>query len=110
MSKTLFSWFSADEDGNVVAKTDVRDDGKVHRYTYTEPDDISKGHGHAVYDSLEDFYDDNPSWERDKDDEKSLDRDWNGNGYNLTLEELKELKRKLLENQYNNSAKLLLRK
>lgn len=46
----------------------------------------------------------------DKDDEKSLDRDWNGNGYNLTLEELKELKRKLLENQYNNSAKLLLRK
>ena len=55
MGKTIFSWFSANDDGEVVAKTDVHDDGEVHRYPYTEEDDITKGHGHIVYPSMEDF-------------------------------------------------------
>lgn len=67
MGKTIFSWFSANDDGEVVAKTDVHDDGEVHRYPYTEEDDITKGHGHIVYPSMEDFINDDPSWERDKD-------------------------------------------
>ena len=36
-----FGWFSANEDGEVVAKTDVRDDGTVHRYEYTREDDVT---------------------------------------------------------------------
>ena len=27
----IFSWFSANEDGEVVAKTDVHENGEVHR-------------------------------------------------------------------------------
>ena len=34
---SLFGWFSANEDGEVVAKTDVQKNGAVNRYEYTEP-------------------------------------------------------------------------
>ena len=44
MAKT--GWFSTDDDGNVIAKTEIRDDKSVHRYEYTKPDNIKKGHGH----------------------------------------------------------------
>ena len=110
MGKTLFSWFSADEDGNVVAKTDVKENGEVHRYTYTELDDISKGHGHAIYDSLEDFYNDDLRWERDKEDDSSKNRPWHGNGYNMSIEDLKELKEHLLKQKFNTTSKLILKK
>lgn len=30
----IFSWFSANEDGEVVAKTDVQSNGAVNRYEY----------------------------------------------------------------------------
>lgn len=110
MGKTIFSWFSANDDGEVVAKTDVHDDGEVHRYPYTEEDDITKGHGHIVYPSMEDFINDDPSWERDKDDPNSKDRPWEGNGYTMTVEELKNLKEEILSSKYYISSKLLLKK
>ena len=106
---SLFGWFSANEDGEVVAKTDVSENGEVNRYPYTEEDDISKGHGHIKYNSMEDFLDDNPSWERDKDDPKSIDRRWNGNGYSVTIEDLKKIKEELLCSKYHTSLKLLLK-
>ena len=110
MGKTIFSWFSANDDGEVVAKTDVHDDGEVHRYPYTEEDDITKGHGHIVYPSMEDFINDDTSWERDKDDPNSKDRPWEGNGYTMTVEELKNLKEEILSSKYYTSLKLLLKK
>lgn len=30
----IFSWFSANEDGEVVTKTDVQSNGSVNRYKY----------------------------------------------------------------------------
>ena len=106
----IFSWFSANEDGEVVAKTDVHENGEVHRYPYTEEDDISKGHGHVVYNSMEDYINDDPSWERDKNDPKSKNRPWTGNGYNLTVEDLLYIKEELLSSKYYTSPRLLLKK
>lgn len=85
-------WFSADEDtGEVVAKTEIKEDGTVRRYEYTKPDDIKAGHGDKAYDSYKDFENDNPSFERDKNDSDSINRRWYGNGYDLALETLKSL-------------------
>ena len=68
-------WFSCDVDtGEVVAKTEINDDGSVNRYEYTVPDNIKEGHGDKSYESYEDFINDNPSFERDKNDEESIYR------------------------------------
>ena len=107
---SLFGWFSANEDGEVVAKTDVQKNGAVNRYEYTEPDHIEKGHGDIRYDSMEDFLNDNPSRVRDKDDPDSIDRRWEGNGYNIIVENLKELKEELLSSKCSTSSKLLLKR
>lgn len=106
----IFSWFVADEDDKVIAKVDVHSDGKVHEYRYTEPDHIEKGHGDIRYDSMEDFLNDNPSRVRDKDDPDSIDRRWEGNGYNIIAENLKELKEELLSSKCLTSSKLLLKR
>ena len=105
----IFSWFSANEDGEVVAKTDVQSNGAVNRYEYTVPDHIEKGHGDIRYDSMEDFLNDNPSRVRDKDDPDSIDRRWEGNGYSMTLDDLKRLKEKILFSKYYTSSRLLLK-
>ena len=109
-SKTIFSWFSADEDGEVVAKTDVHEDGTVNRYEYTVPDDISKGHGDKWYNSMEDFINDNEIGSRDKNASESINRPWHGNGYNMSIEDLKELKEHLLKQKFNTTSKLILKK
>lgn len=107
---SLFSWFSANEDGEVVAKTDVKGNGEVHRYTYTKEDDISKGHGHAIYESMEDFVaDEDPEWERDKDSPKSINRRRHGEGYNMILEELKLLKECIISSELHTSNELILK-
>ena len=85
-------WFSCDDEtGKVVAKTDMKKDGTVRRYDYTEPDDISKGHGDKKYDNMEQFLKNNPSFVRDKNDPKSINRRWHGNGYDLGISELENL-------------------
>ena len=90
MSKT--SYFSYDIDtGDVVAKTDIQNDGTVNRYTYTEPDNIRIGHGDAWYNTVEDFMNDNPSGSRDKDDPASIGRDWKGNGHIFNTSNLDEI-------------------
>lgn len=78
-SKELFSWLSANKEG----------------------------HGDKYYESLEDFMNDNPDFERDKDDPESINRPWYGNGYNLTLEELKELKKQLININYYTTKDIL---
>lgn len=107
---SLFSWFSANEDGEVVAKTDVQEDGAVNRYEYTMPDHIEKGHGDTRYDSMEDFINDISSWSRDKNDPESVDRHWKGNGYNLTIKDLKNLKEEILATKCYTSKRMLLKK
>ena len=90
--KTETSWFSADVDtGEIIAKTDIKEDGTIRRYEYTVPDKIKEGHGDKKYDSLEDFIKDNPSFDRDKNDPDSIKRRWYGPGYNLTLDALNNL-------------------
>ena len=84
-----WGWFSADEDGDVVAHTRENDDGSVHRYDYTEPDNMSAGHGHSAYDSMNDYLDGNSRYDRDKDDSRSAGRSWRGNCY--TLETLSQM-------------------
>lgn len=84
MSKTSF--FSYDIDtGDVVAKTDIQNDGTVNRYTYTVPDNIKEGHGDTWYGSVTDFMNDNPIDSRDKNDPRSIGRDWKGNGYTFDV-------------------------
>ena len=111
-------WFSADEDtGDVVAKTEIKSDGKVRRYEYTKPDNIKAGHGDTSYQSYKDFEDDNPDWGRDKNDPKSVNRRWYGNGYdlalevlsNLSLEELQELLEASSENYVHTSEEMVVR-
>lgn len=90
--KTETSWFSADVNtGEVVAKTDMKSDGSVRRYDYTVPDQIDKGHGDKKYDNLDDFLNDNPSYTRDKNAKKSINRRWKGPGYDLALDVLNNL-------------------
>ncbi len=104
-----FGWFSANEDGEVVAKTDVRDDGTVHRYEYTKEDDVKAGHGHKKYNSMNDFLEDDPAWNREKDNPKSVGKKWYGNGFNLTLEELKALREDLINSQLHTAKELILK-
>ena len=93
-----WGWFSADEDGKVVAKTEVQPDGKVDRYPYTKPDDIKAGHGDEQYKDMKDFIKDKKSREpRDKDDPASINRKWFGNGYDLALETLDYLSKEELQ-------------
>lgn len=111
MSRAIFGWFSANEDGKVVAKTDVHGDGRVHRYPYTKEDDISKGHGHEIFNDMQDFIDDKKSEDsRDKDDIRSKDRHWRGNGYNFTKDGLITLKEELLSYEHLTSLKILIKK
>ncbi len=105
----FFSWFSADEDGKVVAKTNVRDNGTVARYEYTEPDDVSKGHGHKEYENMEKFIEDKPYYTRDKYTEKSKNKKWHGEGYTLTIEDLIELKEELNNSKLHTTSELLLK-
>lgn len=91
-------YFSCDVDtGKVVAKTDIRSDGTVGRYTYTSPDYIQGGHGHEEYESVDDFLREmnkdksEPQWKRDKDDPDSINRRWKGNGYDLGINDLMSL-------------------
>lgn len=92
MKKT--EWFSADDDGNVIAKTEIREDGTVHRYPYTEPDDINAGHGHDKWNDLDSYLhnDEKPDKRfRDKNDPDSINRRWKGPGYDLALDVLNNL-------------------
>ena len=83
------SWFSSDsETGKVVAKTDIHNDGSVHRYEYTTPDNIKGGHGHKIYSNYSDYEQDKVSWERDKNDSESIGKRWKGNGYDLGVDGL----------------------
>lgn len=85
-------FFTANDDGQVVAKTEINPDGSVDRYPYTKPDDIKSGHGHQTWGDLDDYLlDKKPDWERDKDAQKSQNRRWRGQGYDLSLEELNNL-------------------
>ena len=88
-----WGWFSADQDtGEVVAKTEVDDNGSVNRYPYTKPDDIKAGHGHEHYANMQDFINGKTDRKaRDKDDPESINRSWKGNGYDLALETLNNL-------------------
>ena len=86
-----WGWFSANEDGEVVAKTDVQDTGRVDRYPYTKPDDITAGHGHTIYDDMDKFLKDESRWSRDKDDDESIERHWSGPGYNFEMETIEEI-------------------
>lgn len=103
------SWFSANEDGEVVAKTDIKDDGTVRRYDYTVPDDIKQGHGDTWYESVENFLEDKPTGSRSKDAPDSIKRRWYGNGFNLTLDELKTLREELIGRQLHTAKELMLK-
>lgn len=82
-------WFSCDNDtGEVVAKTEIKDDGTVRRYEYTEADNIKGGHGDKKYDDLKSFMNDKPSWGREKDAPKSINRRWYGNGHKFNFSKL----------------------
>ena len=97
-------WFSCDVDtGEVVAKTAIQDDGTINRYEYTKPDDIKAGHGDIVYDSYDDFVNDNPNEElsRSKDDESSIYRFWSGNGFNLGINDVD-----YLSSDFNNNSNI----
>lgn len=85
-----WGYFSCDEKtGEVVAKTEQRSDGSVHRYEYTKPDDIRAGHGHSSYKSMDDYLkDEKARTPRDKDAPESKDRPWRGNGYDLGIDDL----------------------
>ena len=109
-------WFSCDVDtGEVVAKTEINEDGSVNRYEYTVPDNIKEGHGDKYYESYEDFINDNPSFERDKKDEESIYRYWAGNGFDLGMSEIKKtlcIKKWgniFMKDNYNESTDLIYR-
>lgn len=103
MSKT--EWFSCDEkSGKVVAKTEIKSDGTVRRYPYTVPDKIKEGHGDTWYDNVNDFMNDKPKGSRDKNDPKSKNRPWYGNGYGLGINDLMALSYGELQMIANASA------
>ncbi|MCI6349471.1 MAG: hypothetical protein MR779_00945 [Tenericutes bacterium] len=106
----IFSWFVADEDDKVVAKVDVHSDGKVHEYRYTEPDRIEEGHGHYIFNNLEDYENDDPAKFRNEKDKESRNKDWNGNGFCLSTDDLKQIKEFLLYERYSTTAKLLMKR
>ncbi len=87
-----WGWYTTDDDGNIVGKTDVDEEtGRVDVYDATDGD-FDMGHGHDVYSSM-DAYDDsvcdqfagNESggdiYSRDPDDEDSYGRDWEDRGW-----------------------------
>ena len=89
MAKTF--WFSCDQDtGEVVAKTEIKENGSVRRYEYTEPDNIKKGHGDRWYDNVEKFMNDDFRGERRKESSKSINRPWKGNGHTFNPQEFIE--------------------
>ena len=91
MSKKT-TWFSYDIDtGDVVAKTEIKEDGTVRRYEYTEPDNIKAGHGDKWYDNLDKFMKDEPTGERDKNDPASINRPWFGNGFDLGINNINQI-------------------
>jgi len=76
-------WFSADSRGRVIAKTEIKPNGQVIRYPFTIPDDINSGHGHQIYNTLEDFIRNHPdeaNWERKANHPDSINRKWKGPG------------------------------
>ena len=99
MSKT--GWFGSDEDGRVVSKTEIdHSDGTVHKYPYTEADNIHAGHGHERWDSLDSYMNDNSNPDRtyrSTDDPRSINRRWRGDGYDLALDVLNDLSLEELE-------------
>lgn len=113
-----WGWFSTNDDGEVVSKTECREDGTIHRYEYTKPDDISKGHGHEIFSNMDRFIDDDSSWKRDKNDSFSKDRPWKGNGYdldeslleNLSINELIQYKNSLIDSIAFSENEILLLK
>lgn len=88
-----WGYFSCDENtGEVVAKTEQRSDGSVHRYEYTKPDNIKEGHGHSSYNNMSDYLKgDKARTPRDKNAPESKNRPWRGNGYNLGINDLMTL-------------------
>lgn len=113
-----FGWFSSDDDGNVIAKTEVQSDGSVDRYDYTKADDISAGHGHQEWGSMENYLqDEKPDWQRSKNSKNSQNRRWRGPSYdltlevlsNLSLEELQELLEVSSENYVHTSEEMVVK-
>lgn len=115
-----WGWFSSDDDGNVIAKTEVQSDGSVDRYDYTKADDISAGHGHKKWKSMDSYLhdDEHPDRKfRDKNDPESINRRWRGPGYDLalemlndlSLEELQELLELSSENYVHTSEEMFVR-
>ena len=116
MADTEF--FTTDEYGNVISKTNIHPDGSVSRYPYTTPDQIKKGHGHQEWGSMENYLqDEKPDWQRSKNAKNSQNRRWSGPGYNLalemlndlSLEELQELLELLSEDYVHTSEEMLVR-
>ena len=116
MADTEF--FTTDEYGNVISKTNIHPDGSVSRYPYTTPDQIKKGHGHQEWGSMENYLqDEKPDWQRSKNAKNSQNRCWSGPGYNLalemlndlSLEELQELLELSSEDYVHTSEEMLVR-
>lgn len=76
MSWGWYSYDMDDPDNDCCAKTDIHDDGTVHRYEGTYGD-FGVGHGHAVYDSMDDYLDGSePDWVRSSYHPSSYGRAW----------------------------------
>lgn len=52
-----------DDENEYTSQTDVHDDGTVHRYDSIDGN-WSTGHNHTVYNSMNDFVNDNSRWNR----------------------------------------------
>ncbi|SCH40936.1 Uncharacterised protein [uncultured Collinsella sp.] len=76
MSWGWYSYDMDDPDNDYCAKTDIHDDGTVHRYEGTYGD-FGVGHGHAVYGSMDDYLDGSePDWVRSSYHPSSYGRAW----------------------------------
>ena len=58
---------------------------------------------------MNDFLEDDPAWNREKDNPKSMGKKWYGNGFNLTLDELKTLREELIGRQLHTAKELMLK-
>lgn len=85
-----WGWNTVDDEGNIVGKTTVRDDGKIDRYDATNGD-FSNGHGHNVYSSMDEYIDSccasfagektgGDIYSRDSNDDDSIGREWEERG------------------------------
>lgn len=72
-------------------------------------DYIEEGHWHYLYKNLDDYENDEPLKFRDENSAESKDKEWNENGYSMSVEDLKYLKEELLNKKYDTSVKLLLK-